>query len=103
MEVGGPQLRQSERLRLSSIFDLTRFSFIENTILQEGKTSEFPTYQERIQTNDCRVAAVRDFEVLSPALSRAVSRICHLVHHRNHWLDIGNWEGIIASVSQIRY
>ena len=69
----GPQLRQSEQLRLHALFDLIQFSHVENTFLEEGKSGSYEGWSGPLEAGDPRIALIRDLETLLPALSRSLS------------------------------
>ncbi|MBF91082.1 MAG: hypothetical protein CMP75_04905 [Flavobacteriales bacterium] len=93
----GPQLRQSEQLRLHALFDLVQFSHSENSFLEEGRSGPYEGWSGPLEAGDLRIALVRDLETLLPALSRSLSPQIpyrsEAVPLMNHW-EPSNSEGI---------
>ena len=93
----GPQLRQSEQLRLSVLLDLVSFKHADNTVISSGQTGSYEGWSSELSLGDDRISAVRDLEVIFPALSRKLSpSIPFRIEPKpliTHWA-VSNAEGI---------
>ena len=62
-------ISQSEQLRLSVLIDLVGFKHADNTVISEGQTGSYEGWSDKLFLGDGRIPAVRDLEVIYPALS----------------------------------
>ena len=82
---------------MSLLLDLVSFKHAENTVIPQGHTGSYQGWSEKLSIGDDRISAVRDLEIISPALSRKLSPTIPVrIESKpliSHWA-VSNAEGI---------